>query len=128
MATTTTREIPKDLWQKFFDDFSKQHKTGWFVLLEVEGKDLGDQVEADACPFLGISYNPTGTLAGAIDIGFGDKPDRFGSQLVEQPRRVYVADTDGGAETDIQIESADGTKTLIRLRRDRSFPSKDRPD
>jgi Family of unknown function (DUF5335) len=127
MATTTTREIPQAHWQKFFDDFSKQHEKGWFVLLEVEGKDLGDQLETDGLPFLGISYVSQGTGAGSIDIGFGNKPDKFGSHLVDQPRHVYVADTDGGAETDIQIDSADGTKTLVRLRRDKSFPSDDRP-
>ena len=125
MATTTTRDIPQAQWQTFFDDFSKRHE-GWRVLIKVEGKDLGDQTEADGLPFLGISYVGQGTGAGTIDIGFGNKPDAFGSHAVDRPWRVHVADTDGGAEADIQIESADGIKTLVRLRRDGSFPSEDR--
>src|SRR5690349_2556327 len=103
MATTTTREIPQAQWQKFFDDFSQQHK-GWPVLIKVEGKDLGDQDEVDGLPLQGISYMIKGTGAGNIEIGYGDKPDRFASHFVDQPRRVRVADTDGGSETDVQIE------------------------
>jgi hypothetical protein len=126
MATTATNEVPQPRWQKFFDDFSQQHQ-GWRVLIEVEGKDLGDQEEVTGKPFQGISYVTAGTGAGNIEIGFGDKPNDVGSHFVDQPRQVFVADTDGGAESDVEIKGADGVTTLVRLRRDASFPSEDRP-
>ena len=40
-----TREIPREQWIRYFDDFSKNHE-GWIVTLEVIGSDIGDQEEA----------------------------------------------------------------------------------
>jgi len=39
-----TREIPRDEWTRFFNNFSRRQE-GWQVTLEVFGMDIGDQVE-----------------------------------------------------------------------------------
>ena len=49
-----TRDIPREQWIKFFDDFSWRHE-GWIVTLEVLGPDIGNQEEANNLPLVGIS-------------------------------------------------------------------------
>ncbi|HEY1375497.1 MAG TPA: DUF5335 family protein [Gemmataceae bacterium] len=114
MATATTREIPKDQWQAFFNEFSKGHENRR-VTIEVLGRNLGDQEAAASLPLLGISYDSKGTGAGRIDVGTGDRPERLVSQVVDRPRVVRVANL-GRAEADIEIEDEDGRTTLVRVR------------
>ncbi len=115
MATAATREIPKAQWRAFFDEFSEEHR-GWKATVEVMGKDVGDQEVARSAPFLGISYETKGTGAGNIDIGTGDRPDTLMTHTVDRPRAVRAADTDGGAEADLEIEDEDGRMFLLRVR------------
>jgi hypothetical protein len=51
------REILREQWISFFNNFSKQHE-GWIVTVEVIDSDLGDQEEAAGLPLVGISYIP----------------------------------------------------------------------
>ena len=51
-----SRELKRDDWQKFFDNFSKKHQTT-LVNLEVIGKELGDQTEIKWQPLRGISID-----------------------------------------------------------------------
>ena len=44
-----SKEIPREEWIRFFDDFSKQHE-GWIVNWEVLGRDIGDQEKTYRLP------------------------------------------------------------------------------
>jgi hypothetical protein len=124
MATSTaTLEVPKDRWRSFLDEFSQLH-LGWQTTIEVMRKDLGDQLEAEKLPLQGISYDTAGTGAGDVEIGTGDRPDDFDTFRVAQVRRVLVADTKPGGETDVEFVSADGTRTLVHLRPSPALPPK----
>ena len=67
------REIPREQWNKFFDDFSKQHE-GWVVTLEVLDPDIGDQDQAEGLPLSGISADLKDRES-RVEIIVGGKPE-----------------------------------------------------
>jgi hypothetical protein len=111
----TTQEIPKDRWRSYFDDVGKTY-DGWGVTIEVLGRELGDQPAEEGLPLQGITYETAGSDAGNILIEVGDLVPAFVTHHVDRPQRVRVADAQPGAEFDIEIESDDGTITLVHLR------------
>jgi hypothetical protein len=110
----TTIEIPKSEWLNFCDLFSRQHE-GRLATMEIAGADLGDQLEAEQYSFNGISYDPKGTSRDSIDIELGADPDRHVNHAVSRPRRVMLLLTEEGAHEGLDIESEDGTKTIVRF-------------
>ncbi|MEN3333072.1 MAG: hypothetical protein V7641_2437 [Blastocatellia bacterium] len=108
----TTREIPREQWISFFDDFSKRH-AGWIVSVEVMGSDLGAQEAATGLPLIGISAD---LKAGEnrIEIIIGGRPDVDVTRIIETPKRVWWKPPQGVADEAVEIESADGT-TLLRF-------------
>ena len=110
-----TEEIPQDHWAQFFDDFSQEH-TNWQTSVELMGREIGDQPRADNAPLQGISFDQFGSEAGDIEVALGDTADDFQIHRIEHPTHVRLTETQNGAELDLQIESAEGTTTLVRLR------------
>jgi hypothetical protein len=110
-ANMATREIPHEKWISFFNDFSKQHE-GWIVTVEVIGSDLGDQEEAAGLPLVGISAD---VKAGEnrIVIIVGGKSDQDVNHIVEKPNHVWWKPPQGVADDAVEIESEDGTMTLV---------------
>lgn len=105
----TTREIPRESWREFFDGFSRRHQ-GWLVDVEVLGS-LGAQLAAQQLPLQGISAdhaNKDISIALAL-------PGKIVEHFIVRPETVRVEEHEG-AEGAIQIESADGEKTLISFR------------
>jgi hypothetical protein len=111
----TTLEIARDRWRLYFEEVGRLYE-GWATTVEVLGRELGDQPAEEDLPLQGISYEISGSDAGNILIELGDIEPAFVTHHVERPRAVRAADTQPGAETDIQIESEDGTITLVHLR------------
>jgi Family of unknown function (DUF5335) len=108
-----TTEVPARDWTAFFDSFSRQHQ-GWLVRLSVLDPKLGAQVEAHELPLQGIVADPRGR---GIAIQLGARPDDL-EHSVRHPRRVWVeiAGDRDDAEAAVEIESAEGTKTLLEFR------------
>src|SRR5215813_11447880 len=78
-----TREIPREQWIRFFDDFSKNHE-GWVVTLEVVSSDLGDQEEANGLPLVGISADVK-ARENRVEIILGGRPDADVTRLINTP-------------------------------------------
>ena len=57
-----TREISRNQWVEFFNDFSKQHQ-GWLSTLEIIRDNVGDQEEASRLPLVGISADTPAIVA-----------------------------------------------------------------
>jgi hypothetical protein len=110
-----TQEIPKSEWRQFFDSFSRQHE-GWLATLEVLGADFGAQEEGQELPLAGVSLSSGGDEAEAISIDLGTTPDRHVSHAISEPTAVWLEQTEEGANAALEIEVADGTKTLLRFR------------
>ena len=116
-----TIDLPRDGWQPYFNLLSKVYR-GWDVTVETLADRLGDQPEAQREPFQGISYETKGSRAGDILVEVGDAGTAYLVHDIEKPRAVRVADTQPGAETDIEIEAADGTVRLVHIRRHAELP------
>jgi hypothetical protein len=108
-----TRDIPREQWIRFFDDFSKNHE-GWVVTLEVLGSDIGDQEEASRLPLVGISADVK-ARENRIEIIVGGRPDADLTRFIDTPKRVWVKEPRVPGDEAIEVESEDGTKTLLKF-------------
>ncbi|HEX7228404.1 MAG TPA: DUF5335 family protein [Candidatus Binatia bacterium] len=109
-----TREIPKNEWPKFFDNFSSKHK-GWEVTLEILGAEFGAQVQERELALAGIVDEWDEIHGNRIVIMLGEKPDDHITHTVSQPAQVSLEQTDGDATVALAIKSADGVMVLLRF-------------
>ncbi len=110
----STREIPRDEWDSFFDSFSLRHQ-GWLVTVEVLGADSGAQVEAKQMPLDGISAELKRRGEDIISIFIGRNPQEHVTHTIHAPERVWLKEIEDGADEVLEIESESLT-TLMRFR------------
>jgi hypothetical protein len=108
-----TEEVARERWMSFFDDFSAEH-DGWVVSVETLGPDLGAQQEVQGLPLVGITAEVKGE-ASRIEISMGDRPDAHVTRIIESPKHVWQKQAETEGHEAIEIESDDGTKTLLRF-------------
>jgi hypothetical protein len=109
-------EIERSGWASFFGDFSKRNQSR-ATRLETFG-DLGAQEEEQNLPLNGISVEETGT--GAMRVGImlgGDSPtdERHLTHTIPRAARVLAKASADGHDEALEIEDADGVKTLLRF-------------
>ncbi len=102
----TIRKLEKPEWRGYFDIVSRGLE-GIQAEIEVGALPLGDQVEADWLPLLGITYDPKGDL---IEIALEGL-----DHLIHKPVEVHV-DATNEQLTSVEIVDADGTRQIVRLR------------
>jgi hypothetical protein len=110
-----TRDIPREQWIRFFDDFSKNHE-GWIVSLEVIGADIGDQEEANNLPLVGISADVK-ARENRVEIIIGGRPDVDVTRFIERPKHIWVKEPRVPGDEAMEIESEDGIKTILNFHR-----------
>jgi uncharacterized protein DUF5335 len=108
-----TRDIPREQWIKFLDDFSKRHK-GWIVTLEILGSDIGDQHEANNLPLVGISADVK-ARENRVEIIVGGRPDADMTHFIERPKHIWVKEPSVSGDEAIEVESEDGIKTILNF-------------
>jgi hypothetical protein len=108
----TTREIARDSWREFLDSFSRQHDA-WLVTVEVTGADIGAQVEGEDLRLRGITADEDGR---GISIMLEPAAGEHVTHIVTAPTQVWLQQTSEGADVALQINSADGTATIVRFR------------
>jgi hypothetical protein len=109
-----TREIAKSEWQNFFSGFSDQHDDEP-VEVQVIGSELGAQIEGQELHLRGISRagkDEESDLALLLESVDG----RHLTHMIEKPVHVWLQQTPDSTDKTLEIESADGTKTLVNLR------------
>jgi hypothetical protein len=104
-----TREIPQSDWQAYFDDLSRRLQAPP-VTVEVDGAEIGAQIEAEHTTLAGISYDRRDDV---LVVGVGSHGGEQLEHLVSNPRQIYVAEGDG--EMTIDVQDGEGIKTLIRV-------------
>lgn len=115
MQTVSTREIARDEWSSFCDLFSRRHER-WLATVEVFAAEIGAQVEGRSLVFEGISADLKGG-ENSIAVTLGETAEAHVTHVISEPThlRLERSDTDRGISETLQIESADGTTTLVRF-------------
>jgi hypothetical protein len=104
-------EITKERWTNFFDTLSKR-RYEWRTKVEILKPDLGDQVLSDGLPLNGITAEVDNDRV-TIGISVGESSESHQTHNIENPTKVaFLPAADGHGDV-IDIEEADGTKTLI---------------
>jgi len=106
----TTREIPKAEWGPYFDALGKVDPAPT-VAVEVDGAEIGAQVETDQVTLVAISYDDRDDV---LVIGLSPAEHEQLEHLVYNPRQIYALDGEDGVST-IDVQGADGSKTLIQF-------------
>jgi hypothetical protein len=101
-----TRKLDKTQWRTFFDRVSKM-LVGKQAEIEVVSLGLGDQVEAEWLPLLGIAYDPNDDI---VEVALEDL-----DHLISKPRDVYLEEGPGGLVA-VEIVDTDGVKQIVKLR------------
>ena len=102
----TTRQLDKKAWRTYFDYLSRFFE-GKQAEIEVASLSLGDQIEAEWLPLLGITYDPKDDV---VEVAL-DGVDH----LIAKPRKIEIEDG-GGELISIEIVDAEGTKQIVKLR------------
>jgi hypothetical protein len=103
----TARSIDKAEWEAFCAAVSRV-LDGSRAEIEIASLDLGDHVEKEWAPLIGITYDPEDDI---IDIALEDDLDH----IVNHPREL-IADIDDASINALQITDAEGTQHLVKLR------------
>lgn len=109
-----TQEVPYYEWARFFDEFSRQH-IAWLVTVEMTGQSIGHQVQVRDLPFEGATVEPNEIGEDEITIMAGARPAAHISHTVRSPRRVWLKQSDEGADEAVEIESFGGN-VLVSFR------------
>ena len=109
-----TIEIARNRWPEALREFSAIH-DGWLVSLDVLSPEIGAQPEIANLPLLDVSADHVGDV-GRVTISAGRTVDDHITHVIDSATRLYVERTDKGADLALGIESADGTKSILRFR------------
>jgi hypothetical protein len=108
-----TKELPRDTWGEYFDRLSRELGTVE-ATIEVDGADIGAQIEAENLVLTGVTYDRgDDVLVVGLDARGGAKEDV--EHLVYQPQRIFV-DGEASPPGAIAVDDADGRRTLLELR------------
>ena len=99
-------KLEKSQWQIYFDRISKI-LTGKRAEIEVASLKLGDQIEAEWLPLLGITYDPKDDI---IEIALEGV-----DHLIPKPREVYV-EQEGLELSSLEIVDAEGVRQIVFLK------------
>lgn len=110
-----TEEIPPKEWDGFFATLTRRHK-GCYVTIEQVGPDLKYRMAAGNQALAHIAAG-TGNQGRAVLVSLvRAKPaDRSSYFIVSPARHVWLKRNEEGADEALEIESVDGTVTLLHL-------------
>jgi len=105
--------LEKNQWEEFCNRLSR-HLQGARAEIEVESLKLGDQVEAEWVPLLGVAYDPKDDL---IEVAVEDL-----DHLIHAPRRLLVQQ-EGALVKGLAVETGAGETHLIQFREPLGLPA-----
>src|ERR1700732_1860259 len=112
-SRTMAKQLEKSQWRAYFDRMSKA-LVGKRAEIEVASLKLGDQIEAEWLPLLGISYDPKDDI---IEIALEGV-----DHLIPKPREVYVEEK-GLELSSLEVIDAEGTHQIIVLKDPMMLPA-----
>lgn len=113
--TGKRREIPREEWEAFFQQFSQDHQE-WSVDVAGQGKAGKTSNETKGLPFEALTLHLDHTHEVlSIIVRNDDVTQEHVYQSIPRPRRVMFERT--GSDVRLHIESTEGSSTIIRFRR-----------
>ena len=110
-----TREISHDQWQSFFNDFTQLHQDEHVNVETIGQGAFGVQSKLCDLALLGIvSAHPKSGQDEWIEVVARDASGAPATHAIARPLRVCHAEENDDAVA-IQVESADGSITMIRF-------------
>jgi hypothetical protein len=109
-----TVEIPREAWVERLNEFTAIH-DGWLVSLDMLGPEIGAQPEIINLPLLGVSADRI-DHDWAIAVSVMVSATGHFTHMIHGVTRIYIERADDGADAALEIESADGTRTILRFR------------
>jgi len=107
-------QIDRMRWAPFFDDITKS-LIGKQAEIEIASLDLGDQIEAQWAPLIGITYDEKDDL---IEIALEEL-----DHMIRAPRQVFIDYAVGGIVAAIEIIDADGNRQIVKLKDPLALPA-----
>jgi hypothetical protein len=120
MMTHTTTEIPREGWNRFFARFSQDHELQ-LVAVEVLGGEIGAQVEGRSLLLGGISAGDD--TASSLVMMFDSIDGERLTHMVNAPTHVWLQRGRDNTDEALEVESSDGTKTLVKFQSEQSRPA-----
>ena len=118
----TTQELPRETWRPYFDELSRTLGTVE-ATVEVVGRDVGAQIEAERLVLTGITYDDRDDVL-VIGLDAPGEPDEDLERMVEGPRRIMVATSETPPEEmTIDVEDAAGNQTIVHIERPPALPA-----
>ena len=102
----TIQKLEKPKWRPFLDVVSKLLEAK-VVEIEVASLRLGDQVQAEWLPLIGITYDPNDDIVEVALEGI--------DHMIPKPREIYL-DNGSGTLSSIEIVDADGVRQIVKLK------------
>jgi hypothetical protein len=107
-------QIDRMRWAPFFDNITKS-LIGKQAEIEIASLDLGDQIEAQWAPLIGITYDEKDDL---IEIALEEL-----DHMIRSPRQVFIDYAVGGIVAAIEIIDADGNRQIVKLKDPLALPA-----
>jgi len=112
-GSMTVRKLEKTEWRRFFDWVSKG-LVGKRAEIEIASLALGDQIEAEWLPLLGITYDPKNDI---LEIAL-DGLDH----MISRPQDLYIDDS-AGILSSFEVIDGNGVSQIIQLREPLLLPA-----
>jgi len=105
-------KLEKTEWPAYFDTVTKS-LIGKSAEIEVQSLALGNQIEAEWLPLLGITYEARSDMLEIVLDGL--------DHMIRKPAEVYV-DGDANRLTSMEVVDADQVRQIVRLREPLMLP------
>jgi hypothetical protein len=109
----SVQQVDRSGWSVFFDTFTKT-LVGKRAEIEVASLAMGDQIEAEWAPLIGITYDHKDDLIEVALEGI--------DHLIPAPKEVYV-DYDVGGLIAVEIIDSDGNSQIVKLKDPLALPA-----
>jgi hypothetical protein len=107
-------EVPIENWKEILKEFGVMHR-GWIVSLDVVSAEAGAEPVINELPLLGVTAEP-GRDGQVIHVSVRRSATEHVTHTVAGPARVWLERPFDGADRALQVESVDGTRTILRFR------------
>lgn len=107
-------QIDRAQWAPFLDAVTNS-LLGKQAEIEVVSLNLGDQIEAEWAPLIGVTYDRKNDL---IEIALEEM-----DHLIHSPRELYIDYAVGEVVAAIEIVDADGNRQIVRFKDPLALPA-----